>query len=177
MRPLERVCSLFIGVRRPGPASAVRLLICLLLIGSLIKSTLPSIRGGLAGPGPHSANPYYSSDSYLQMITGAPNSSERLIRVVASLPKDKPLLVFERDHDSVGSFLAMTLAYLSWPNDVRFEVVHGNACDRELGAVAPDSVAAVAFCDLPAPTWIQGGIRLGTSMRLLAPKLPNDPSR
>lgn len=111
------------------------------------------------------------------MITGAPKASERLIGVVASLPKDKPLLVFERDQDPASTFLAMTLAYLSWPNEVRIAVVRGNACDRELGAVAPDSVAAVAFCDLPAPTWIQGGIRVGTNMRLLALKLPNETSR
>ena len=68
----------------------------------------------------------------------------------------------------------MILAYLSWPRDVRIQVVEGNQCVRQLAGIRPDSVAAVAFCDLPTPEWIHGGIRLGQTIRLLPVGLPND---
>ncbi len=143
----------------------------------MIAASLSAVRGGLRGQMPRSINPFYSTDAYLEAITGAPHASERVLDVMAGLPKDKPLLIFERDQDSASSLLGMTLAYLAWPSEVRFEIVRGIACDRQLGAVAPDSLAAVAFCDLPAPTWIAGGIRLGANSRILPIDLPNERTR
>ena len=178
MRLLEQVYSWFFGSTRDRRLSIPRLILCLGIVAAMIGFVLPSVRSGLAGPRPHSVDPYYSSDAYIQAITGAPKASGRLLEVMAALPKEKPLLIFERDQDSASSLLGMTLAYLSWPKEVRFETVrNNNACDRQLGAVAPDSVAAVAFCDLPAPTWVGGGIRLGRGSRLLPLELTNDRSQ
>ncbi len=177
MRLLEQVYSSFAGSSRDRRLSIPRLLLCLGVFAAMIGSTLGPLRRGLGGPAPGSIDPFYSTDAYLQAITGAPNGSQRVLDVMAALPREKPLLIFMRDRDAASSLLGMTLAYLSWPGDVRFEMIRGNACDRQLGAVAPDSVAAVAFCDLPAPTWIQGGIRLGSNSQLYPLEFANEKSQ
>jgi hypothetical protein len=104
----------------------------------------------------------------LQAVTGSANASQRIIDVMDSLPPEKPLLIFERDKDSVSSLLGMALAYLAWPRDVRFETVDGPRCDQELARIAPNSVGGVAFCDVQSPSWIPGGMRLGQNSKLIA---------
>jgi len=134
---------------------------------SFLWSSAPSVRRALAGPFPNRIDAFHSSNSYLQAVTGSANASQRIIEVMDSLPSEKPVLIFERDKDGVSSLLGMALAYLAWPRDVRFESVDGPRCDQELGRIDPNSVGAVAFCDIQAPPWIPGGMRLGQRGKLV----------
>ena len=142
--------------------------ICLGLVAILIVSSAPSVKRALAGPFPNRIDAYHSINAYLQAVTGSANASERIIDVMASLPADKPLLIFERENDSSSSLLGMALAYLAWPREVRFETMNGTSCDDQLARIAPSSISGIAFCDLPSPSWIPGGLRLGKAGKLIA---------
>lgn len=149
-------------------ATVLRRLICAAFLVLFVCASAPSVVRALAGPFPNRVDPFHSSNAYLQAVTGSPNASQRIIDVMDSLPREKPLLIFEREKDSVSSLLGMSLAYLAWPRDVRFETADGGHCDRQLAKIAPNSVGGIAFCDLPAPSWIPGGMRLGRNGKLIA---------
>jgi hypothetical protein len=146
----------------------IRRSICVGIMALLISSSAPSVKRALAGPFPDQIDAFHSSNAYLQAVTGSAHASERIIDVMSALPADKPLLIFEREKDSSSSLLGMALAYLAWPHEVRFETANGGHCDEQLARVAPTSVSAVAFCDLPSPAWVPGGLRLGKAGRLVA---------
>jgi hypothetical protein len=148
-------------------ATVIRCVICAGIIALFVWSGVPSVRRAFAGPFPNRIDAFHSSNAYLQTVTGSPNASQRIIDVMDSLPPGKPLLIFEREKDSVSSLLGMALAYLAWPHDVRFETVDGPRCDQQLARIAPNSVSGVAFCDVQSPSWIPGGMRLGQNSRLI----------
>lgn len=148
-------------------SAVIRWVICAGIIALFVGSSAPSVRRALAGPFPNRIDAFYSSNAYFQRITPLPNPSQRIIDVMDSLPPEKPLLIFDRERDPVSSLLAMALAYLAWPHEVRFEKVDGPRCDEQLARIAPNSVSGIAFCDVPSPAWIPGGMRLGEKSKLI----------
>ncbi len=147
--------------------SVIRYAICAGLVVLFVWSNAHSVIRALAGPLPDRMDAFHSSNAYLQKVTGSPYASQRIIDVMDSLPPEKPLLIFERERDPVSSLLGMTLAYLAWPHEVRFETIDGPRCDQQLGQIAPNSVGGIAFCDIKSPPWIPGGILLGESGKLI----------
>ncbi len=152
---------------RSTPAVVIRYAICAGFVALFVGSGVPAVRHALEGPLPRRIDPFHSSNAYLQVVTGSANASQRILEIMDSLPPEKPLLIFERDKDSVSSLLGMALAYLAWPHEVRFETVEGSRCDQQLARIAPSSVSGVAFCDVQSPSWIPSGIRLGQNSRLI----------
>ncbi len=133
---------------------------------------LRHLGGKWAGP----VQPFHSSDAYLQAVIGSGDASQKIIDLLVDLPKEKPLLIFVRERDSGSSLLGMTLAYLAWPRDVQMVIIPGTDCAEQLAAIAPGSVAALAFCDISPPSWVPLGIRLGAKGRLVR-LLPLEPSK
>lgn len=160
-----------------GRSSWIRRSVCVGIVAVLMGSSAPSVKRALAGPFPGRIDAFHSSNSYLQAVTGSANASERIIDAMASLPPDKPLLIFERERDGKSSLLGMSLAYLAWPREVRFETVRGTRCDEQLAKIAPNSVSGVAFCDLQSPSWVPGGLRLGKAGKLIALTPPEEKSK
>jgi hypothetical protein len=162
---------------RDGRSTWIRRSVCVGIVAVLIGSSAPSVKRAIAGPFQGRIDAFHSTNAYLQAVTGSANASERIIDVMASLPADKPLLIFERDRDGKSSLLGMALAYLAWPREVRFETVYGTRCDEQLAKIAPNSISGVAFCDLPSPAWIPGGFRLGKAGKLIALAPPGEKSK
>jgi hypothetical protein len=145
----------------------MRRLLCAALIGAFVFSAAPTVIRGLGGRWAGPIQPFHSTDAYLQAITGTPDSSQKIMDLLAGLPPKKPIVIFIREKDSAGSLLGMSLAYLSWPHEVRIPSVPGTDCSEQLARIAPGSVAALAFCDLRPPVWIPSGVRLGAEGRLV----------
>jgi len=137
------------------------------LATSFLCLTAPTIFRGFAGKFIGPAQPLRSSDAYLQVVTGFPNSSQRVIDLLAGLPGHKPILIVIRESDLGGSLLGMTMAYLAWPRDVQIVTISGPSCAEELAKVNPTSVAAVAFCEIMPPSWMPGGTPLGRNGRFV----------
>src|SRR5581483_9811431 len=124
MRLLELSARLFevravtaLQPERIGPvdrATWIRRTICVAVLTALIGSGAPYVRRSLAGPFPDRIDAFHSTNVYLEAITESGHVSERIIDVMAALPPDKPLLIFERDKDAGSSMLGMALAYLAW---------------------------------------------------------------
>ena len=97
--------------------------------------------------------------------------------ITASLPRGKPLLIFvradsgktrsERNDDSQSEFLGMLVGYICWPRDVRIVQVRESAIEKEIAATSPNSIAGIAFCGMPAPSWLGRAIHLGTGLSLV----------
>jgi hypothetical protein len=185
MRLLELTSALFkvrgitaiqsdegIATVRLTPARTIRRVICAGFIVLFVWSSASSLRHALSGRFPDRIDAFHSSDTYLQAVTGSANASQRIIDALDSLPPEKPLLIFERDKDPVSSWLGMALAYLSWPRDVRFELVEGPRCDQQLAKIAPNSICAIAFCDVQSPSWLPGGMPLGQYGKIVAVRQP-----
>jgi hypothetical protein len=158
-------------------ACIIRRVICGAFLVLLVASGAPPVKHALAGPFPDKIDAFHSSNAYLQVVTGSAGASQRLIDVMASLPSEKPLLIFSREKDSGSRMLAMVLAYLAWPREIQFETVSSARCDEQLAKIAPDSVGGVAFCDLASPSWVPGGLPLGQNGRLITLAAHEEKSR
>jgi len=153
-------------------ARMIRRVICAGFIGLFIWSSVPSVSRAFAGPFPKRIDAFHSSDTYFEKVTGLAHESQRIIDALDSLPPGKPLLVFNRDKDPISSWLGMALAYLAWPREVRFELIEGPRCDQQLAKIAPDSIGAIAFCNVQPPRWLPGGMSLGQYGKLVAVAKP-----
>ena len=110
----------------------------------------------------------HSIDAYLQALTGISSGSQRLNDAVRRLPEGKPLVIFVRDQNSQSEFLGMLIAYLSWPREVRIVKLQRTTAEREVAAINPHSVAGLMFCSVDPPPWLGKGVRLGSSILLVA---------
>lgn len=108
------------------------------------------------------ADPLRSMNYYLM----GPNHAQRLFAMMLGLPEDRSVLIFVRG--TPGSiFHGVALDYLAWPRPV--EMVFGNekVVEEHLRGIRPDSVAAVAFCDVKSPPWFAAGVLCGPGVRLV----------
>jgi hypothetical protein len=110
---------------------------------------------------------FHSTDLYLQGLTGMPHGSEKFIRFGASVPTQKPILIVVRKGSLEGSLMGMILSYLAWPHSTQLMTVNGADCSTELGRIEPDSISAVAFCEVQPPSWIGGRVSLGKTSSLV----------
>lgn len=139
----------------------------LVILVSLTYTIAPSLKHALAGPLPTRMDAFHSSNLAIEAATGSANISERIVDVMAFLPPDKPLVIFERERSARSILLGMTLAYLAWPREVRFETVKGPGCEEQISKITPGSVSGMAFCNLQAPPWTGAGMPLGPSGKLI----------
>ncbi len=96
------------------------------------------------------ANSLYSTDSYLQNLTGTAHASNLILRALAPLPRDKTIVLVLPDRGPRSGYIAMNLSYLSWPHAVRcLSAAQGDVADQ-LSAISPASIAAIIFWDTPA---------------------------
>jgi len=109
-----------------------------------------------------------SIDAYLEVLNGISNGSQRLNDAVKRLPEGKSLVIFVRDQNSQSEFLGMLIAYLSWPREVRIVELQSPTEEREIAAINPRSVAGLMFCSVDPPPWLGKGVRLGSSILLVA---------
>jgi hypothetical protein len=147
--------------------SWIRWVLISAILALLACSAAPSLKHALAGPFPTRIDPFHSSNLAIEAATGSANVSERIVEVMAYLPPGKPLLIFEQERSARSILLGMTLAYLAWPREVRFETVKGPRCEEQVSKITPGSVGGMAFCNLPCPPWTGGGLRLGPDGTLI----------
>lgn len=122
-------------------------------------------------------DPNRSIEPYFRGLTGIANGPQRLGDIMEQLPQGKPLVIFvradsgqtrsERNEDSQSEFLGMLVGYICWPRDVRIIFVREETIEKEIAAIRPDSIAGMAFCGLPAPSWLGERIHLGSGMSLV----------
>jgi hypothetical protein len=121
------------------------------------------LRVGGIGP----IDPNRSIQTYFQGLTGIANGPQRLGDIIELLPKGKRLVIFVRDENAQSELLGMLIGYISWPHDVEIIGVTGATADKAVAAITPDSVAGIAFCSVPVPSWLGKAIRLGSGISLV----------
>jgi hypothetical protein len=138
----------------------------ILLGGAFLFSTAPTVWRGLGGQF-GGVSEFHSSDLYLQGLTDMPHCSERFIRFSATVPTQKPILIVVRKGSLQGSLMGMIMSYLAWPHATVLITVPGADCATELARIAPDSISAIAFCEVQPPSWLHGAIPLGSTTSLV----------
>jgi hypothetical protein len=137
-----------------------------LAIAFLLES-VPKIYRGATTYSLQRSGPLHTSDSFLRFAAGAGNASEPLIATFNSLPPSKPVIIFTRKGDHRSSLLGMTIAYLAWPHPVRLTEINGRNSDAEAAGVDPASAAALVFCRVDRPSWIQPGKLFGATLEVV----------
>jgi hypothetical protein len=137
------------------------------ILALLTYSNASSVKSAVAGPFPTRIDAFHSSNLAIEAATGSATSSERIIDVMTLLPPGKPLVIFEQERSARSMLLGMTLAYLAWPREVRFETVKDLRCEELISKITPGSVGGMAFCNVPSPPWTGGGMHLGPNGTLI----------
>ena len=147
--------------------SWIRWLVIFAIFALLTCSTATSLKHAFWGSFPTRIDAFQSSNLAIEAATGSTEFSERIVDVMALLPPNKPLVIFEQERSARSILLGMTLAYLAWPREVKFEMVKGPRCEEEISKITPGSVSGMAFCNLQSPAWTGGGMRLGPNGMLI----------
>jgi len=134
--------------------------LCVVFLFFSIPIVGPAILENKIGP----IDPNHSTDSYLSGLTHVRNGSDLFERLVATLPRDKSLVILVDAGNSPSEFLGMLVAYLSWPCDVEIVRVRPSTYSRELAAIKGASVGGVVFCDLKPPVSIKNKVNFGSSI-------------
>ena len=108
-----------------------------------------------------------SIDDYLVALTGIQQAAEKLPDAFRHLGKEGQLIVFARDKDSQGEFLAMLIGYISWPREIQIIKVPGPTVEKEITEINPGLVAGVIFCSVEPPQWLQHRVSLGRNVTLV----------
>src|SRR3989442_5969132 len=119
-----------------------------------IRTVGPAVLENKIGP----IDPNHSTDSYLSGLTHVRNGSDLFERLVATLPRDKSLVILVDAGNSPSEFLGMLVAYLSWPCDVQVVRLRPSTYSRELAAIKGASVRGVVFCALKPPVSIKNKV-------------------
>jgi hypothetical protein len=140
---------------------------------AFLASTAPTVVRGFSGRFLYVGHAFHSTDLYLHSLTSVRGCSTKFTELVAHTPGDKPILIVVRQGSPRGSLLGMVLSYLAWPRSARILTVSGTDCGPELARVAPNSISAVAFCEVRPPPWLHAGVRFGStsSFVVLEPRL------
>jgi hypothetical protein len=122
------------------------------------------------------AEPFYSLDAYLEAFTQSGRPSARILRALASLPRDKAVILFVPNDSTESKFIALSVIYLSWPREVRWLATNNHDVESQLQAMAPSSLAAVIFWNVTPPSWLPAGIPIGRT-QVLVPVLRAESSK
>ena len=143
--------------------------ICSLYLAVSVPRILPNLTGGPLGP----AEPFYSTDAYLELLTGTRHASMQILHALAPLPRDKTVVLVLPDAGVNSAFIAQNVTYLCWPREVHWLVADHPHADRDLFALAPSSLAAVIFWNVAPFSGLPDGIRLG-ARQVIVPVRPTD---
>ncbi len=131
--------------------------ICWVYLVVSVPRILPSLTRGPLGP----TEPFYSTDAYLEALTGTRHASSQILHALAPLPRDKMVVLVLPDAGVNSAFIAQNVTYLCWPREVRWLVADHPHAERDLFALAPSTLAAVIFWDVAPFNGLPDGIRLG----------------
>ncbi len=144
---------------------------------TLVFRTIPDLYRDIRVSKIGQIDPNRSIEPYFRGLTGIAKGPQHLGDILEYLPRGKPLVIFvradtgrtrsERNEDSQSEFLGMLVGYICWPRDVRIVHVSESTVEKEIAQIAPDSIAGMAFCGLPAPSRLGKAIHLGTGMSLV----------
>jgi len=140
---------------------------CALVAAAFLWSSVSRVILGFSGRFHGLGEPYHSTDLYLHSLTEVPECSARFSELVSRVPEDKPILIILRQGSPRGSLMGMVLAYLAWPHRARIMTIAGTDPSAELAQVRPDSIGAVAFCEMRPPAWLQKGVAVGTAINFV----------
>lgn len=135
------------------------------LCGAYLLVSLPRILPGFAFGKLKPSEPYCSTDSYLQALTGAEHASSRILEALESLPPNKTIVLVLPDAGVGSAFIAQNVTYLCWPREVRWLTAKNG--QAELYALSPSTLAAVLFWDVTPFAGLPNGIRLGAGQVLV----------
>lgn len=145
--------------------------ICWVYLAVSVPRILPSLTRGPLGP----AEPFYSTDAYLELLTGTRHASVQILHALAPLPRDKTVVLVLPDAGVNSAFIAQNVTYLCWPREVHWLVADHPHAERDLFALAPSSLAAVIFWDVPPFNGLPDGIRLGARQVIVPVRPPDSP--
>jgi hypothetical protein len=96
----------------------------------------------------------------------SPGRAEPLFHMLSVLPENRKVVIFMRE-DDLNMFHGVLMSYLAWPHQMQLISCGEEVAAERLGAIRPESVAAVIFCETKAPSWFPSGMRCGPGMRIV----------
>ncbi len=110
--------------------------------------------------------PFHSTNSYFLTLTSMPDGSERLLRVLSTLPKDEAVAVVYREREESDIFLAFMVAYFSWPRPARTVAVDRSNVIARLDALDVEPLSAIFYCGMPARPSDRFTLRIGDGLNM-----------